>query len=134
MATEFPEHVSLVQLENSVLSDIKDFGESFGDPQKQPQRIEAAIQSKLSQIRALNRDLELLVEELDRYSPILLLIVSVTIVYDYVCTNVDSLLFVAAMKTENLSPTFSPLMPANTITFSRHSKPQPSRDDSKLPK
>ena len=61
---ELPEHTRLLELERSVLSDIKDFGESGADPQKQPQRLEATIQTKLSQIRALTRDLELLVEEL----------------------------------------------------------------------
>jgi hypothetical protein len=63
---DFPEHTRLLELERSVFSDIKDFGECGTDPQKQPQRLEATIQTKLSQIRALTRDLELLVEELDR--------------------------------------------------------------------
>ena len=68
MATSnFPEHEILCQLEKSVLDTIKDYGESVGDPQKQPKMLEASIQSKFSQLRALTRDLEELVEELDRY-------------------------------------------------------------------
>jgi len=67
MSTDFPEHASLLQLENSVLLDIKNYGECSGELARQPQRHEASIQTKLSQIRALTRDLELLVEELDRY-------------------------------------------------------------------
>jgi hypothetical protein len=67
MSTDFPEHASLLQLESSVLADIKNYGDCTGEHARQPQRLEASIQTKLSQIRALTRDLELLVEELDRY-------------------------------------------------------------------
>ncbi|KAL4541178.1 hypothetical protein Ndes2526B_g05721 [Nannochloris sp. 'desiccata'] len=65
MSTNFPEHASLLQLESSVLADIRSYGECTGELARQPQRLEASIQTKLSQIRALTRDLELLVEELD---------------------------------------------------------------------
>jgi hypothetical protein len=67
MATDYSEHGLLLQLENSVLADIKNYGDCTGEHARQPQRLEASIQTKLSQIRALTRDLELLVEELDRY-------------------------------------------------------------------
>lgn len=66
MSVDFPEHTSLLELESSVLADIHEFGECAGDAQKQSQKLETLIQGKMSQIRALTRDLELLVEELDR--------------------------------------------------------------------
>ena len=66
MSVDFPEHTSLLELESIVLADIHEFGEFIGDAQKQPQKLEATIQGKMSQIRALTRDLELLVEELDK--------------------------------------------------------------------
>lgn len=71
MSTNFPEHASLLQLESSVLADIRSYGECTGELARQPQRLEASIQTKLSQIRALTRDLELLVEELDRYGVVI---------------------------------------------------------------
>jgi hypothetical protein len=69
--SDFPEHASLLELEKNVLSEIKNYGECIGELARQPQRLEASIQTKLSQIRALTRDLELLVEELDRYGVVI---------------------------------------------------------------
>lgn len=62
------EHQSLLQLEESVLADIKIYGEmgDTNDDSRSPTKLEGKIQSNLAQIRALTRDLELVVEEVDR--------------------------------------------------------------------
>ena len=62
----FPEHTSLLHLEQAILNDINQYQEYVIGAQTQPQQLESTIHTKLAQIRALTRDLELLVEELDR--------------------------------------------------------------------
>lgn len=59
------EHTSCLQLEAFLEKDINDYSELDLDAVTQRQKLETNIQSKFSRIRALNRDLELLVDELD---------------------------------------------------------------------
>ncbi len=62
------EQAALVQLEQAVLKDISEYGQCSLDNFPQSQKLETSIQGGMSRIRALMRDLELLVEELDRYA------------------------------------------------------------------
>lgn len=63
---EIPEHSQLLKLEAAISNDITDFGNCHLSETANIQKLNAAIQTKLSQHRALCRELELLVEELDR--------------------------------------------------------------------
>ena len=60
------EHAALVQLEQAVLKDIQDYAQCSPDSFTQSQKLETSIQAKFAKIRAVTRDLELLVEEVDR--------------------------------------------------------------------
>ena len=57
----------LQALEAAVLADVEQFGACSLAEKLKVQRLGQAVQEKLSQIRALTRDLELLFEELDRW-------------------------------------------------------------------
>jgi hypothetical protein len=63
---EIREHPQLLQLEAATLADVDQFGACSLTDKARVQKLSLSIQGKLSQIRALTRDLELLVEELDR--------------------------------------------------------------------
>lgn len=63
---EISEHPQLLQLEAATLADVDQFGACSLTDKARVQKLSLSIQGKLSQIRALTRDLELLVEELDR--------------------------------------------------------------------
>lgn len=56
----------LQALEAAVLQDIEQFGACSLVEKAKVQRLQQAVQEKLSAIRSLTRDLELLFEELDR--------------------------------------------------------------------
>ncbi|KAI3436768.1 hypothetical protein D9Q98_006180 [Chlorella vulgaris] len=62
---EISEHPQLLQLEAATLADVDQFGACSLTDKARVQKLSLSIQGKLSQIRALTRDLELLVEELD---------------------------------------------------------------------
>lgn len=59
------EHEALLALEQAVLAHIEQFAKCPVADKARVQQLSAAIQDKLSKIRALTRDLELEVEELD---------------------------------------------------------------------
>ena len=59
------EHAACLQLEALLAKEINEYSDLDLDAVTQRQKLEASIQAKFSRIRALNRDLELLVEELD---------------------------------------------------------------------
>lgn len=61
------EHQQLLQLEQATLADVEQYGECPLTDKTRVQKLSQAIQNKLSQIRALTRDLELLMEEVDRF-------------------------------------------------------------------
>jgi hypothetical protein len=71
MTDDIPEHSELVQLEASTLSDIQTYGACHLNEKAKIHALNTSIQAKLSQHRALSRELELLVEELDRYGHVL---------------------------------------------------------------
>jgi hypothetical protein len=57
----------LLELEAAVLQDVQQFGACSLVDKVKIQRLTIAVQDKLSKIRTLTRDLELLFEELDRW-------------------------------------------------------------------
>jgi len=60
------EQAALVLLEQEVLEKISEYGKYSIDNFTQSQKLENSILGGMTKIRALTRDLELLVEELDR--------------------------------------------------------------------
>lgn len=60
------EHARLLELEAAVGADVEAFGACPLADKARVTRLSAGLQDKLSRHRALTRDLELLVEELDR--------------------------------------------------------------------
>lgn len=57
----------LLELECSVLEQVQEYAGCPLSDKARSQKLSSAIQGKLSQIRAVSRDLELMVEELDRW-------------------------------------------------------------------
>ena len=60
------EHAELLSLERAVLADVGQYAACTPGEKPRMQALNASIQGKLSSIRALTRDLELLAEEADR--------------------------------------------------------------------
>lgn len=60
------EHEQLLQLEQATLADVEQYGKCSLKDKVRVQQLTHAIENKLSLIRALTRDLELVVEEADR--------------------------------------------------------------------
>ena len=61
-------HSQLLALEAATLEDVGQYGQCSLEDKARVQKLSLAIQDKLSRIRALTRDLELEVEELDRWA------------------------------------------------------------------
>lgn len=68
MAEPGGEHAELLALEETVRADLATYAQCLLTDKARVAKLSAAIQDKLSRIRALTRDLELEVEELDRWS------------------------------------------------------------------
>jgi formiminotetrahydrofolate cyclodeaminase len=57
------EHASLLALQSAVHADIKTMAACHGKDKAKTKQIQASIKDKMSRMRTLTRDLELLVEE-----------------------------------------------------------------------
>jgi len=61
----FEEHESLLRLEQAVFKDIEEYVKTDAENFTRSQKLESSVHDTLAKIRALMRDLELLVEEVD---------------------------------------------------------------------